>query len=137
MASCEIDPQIANGEESVLESIRGSENARERSKDKSIWIDLDNSPHVPFFVPIIRELEERGYRIALTARDAFQVCELANLNGLKYKRVGHHYGKQRLLKAYGLGVRTIQLFPTTWRMKPDIAVSHGSRSQMLAAATMG
>jgi len=103
----------------------------------NIWIDLDNSPHVPFFVPIIRELERRGYGIALTARDAFQVCELANLHGLKYKRVGHHYGKHRALKAYGLCVRTAELFPTAWSVKPDIAVSHGSRSQLLTAAIMG
>ena len=25
-----------------------------------IWVDLDNTPHVPFFKPIIRELEKRG-----------------------------------------------------------------------------
>ncbi len=137
MASCEIDPQIASGEEGAFGSAHEPQNVLDRIKDKSIWIDLDNSPHVPFFVPIIRELEQRGYRVALTARDAFQVCELADLNGLKYKRVGHHYGKHRLLKAYGLGVRTLQLFPSTWGMKPDIAVSHGSRSQMLAAATLG
>jgi predicted glycosyltransferase len=102
-----------------------------------IWIDLDNSPHVPLFVPIIGELERRGYKVALTARDAFQVCELADLNGLQYERVGRHYGKQSLMKAYGLIARTLQLFPTIWRVRPDIAVSHGSRSQTLAAATAG
>jgi len=98
-----------------------------------IWIDLDNSPHVPFFVPIIRELEQRGHSVTLTARDAFQVCQLANLFGLTYKRVGRHYGKHRVLKAYGLCVRTLQLFPAALSMKPDLAVSHGSRSQLLAA----
>jgi len=24
-----------------------------------LWIDLDNSPHVPLFAPIVRELESR------------------------------------------------------------------------------
>ncbi len=38
-----------------------------------IWIDLDNSPHVPFFVPIIEQLQERNYSIVVTARDCFQV----------------------------------------------------------------
>ena len=37
---------------------------------KKVWIDLDNSPHVPFFAPIVRELEARGCSIVLTARDA-------------------------------------------------------------------
>lgn len=100
----------------------------------NIWIDLDNSPHVPFFVPIIRELERRGHFITLTARDAFQVCGLAELFGLSYKRVGRHYGKHRILKAYGVCVRTVQLFPTALSTKPDLALSHGSRSQLLAAA---
>jgi len=100
----------------------------------NIWIDLDNSPHVPFFAPIIKELERRGHCVTLTARDAFQVCELADLFGLTYKRVGRHYGKHRVLKAYGLGVRALQLLPTTLSAKPDLALSHGSRSQLLVAA---
>ena len=31
------------------------------SQPKRIWIDLDNSPHVPFFRPIVDELRARGY----------------------------------------------------------------------------
>ena len=58
-----------------------------------IWIDLDNTPHVPFFKPIIRELENRGHTVVLTARDAFQVCELATRMGLPYKKVGKHMEK--------------------------------------------
>jgi hypothetical protein len=27
---------------------------------KKIWIDLGNSPHVPFFVPVIEELKAKG-----------------------------------------------------------------------------
>ena len=55
-----------------------------------VWIDLDNTPHVPFFIPVLRELERRGYEVILTARDAFQVCELADLKGLKYEKIGRH-----------------------------------------------
>ncbi len=67
-----------------------------------IWIDLDNTPHVPFFKPVIRELEQRGYTMVLTARDAFQVCELATRFNLAYTKVGRHYGKNRILKVLGL-----------------------------------
>src|ERR1035438_7051189 len=74
-----------------------------------IWIDLDNTPHVPFFRPIVRELEKRGYKVVLTARDAFQVCELATRSGLAYTKVGRHYGKNRLLKVLGLAWRSLQL----------------------------
>lgn len=96
-----------------------------------IWIDLDNTPHVPFFKPIIRELKKRGHSIVLTARDAFQVCELASRYGLVYKKVGRHYGKNRLMKVWGLGWRSVQLLPTALGSRPDLALSHGSRSQIL------
>jgi predicted glycosyltransferase len=96
-----------------------------------IWIDLDNTPHVPFFKPIIRELESRGHSVVLTARDAFQVCELAVKMGLNPKKVGHHYGKNRFMKVCGLGWRSLQLLPTVMKQRPDLALSHGSRSQIL------
>jgi len=96
-----------------------------------IWIDLDNTPHVPFFKPIIRELEKRGHSVALTARDAFQVCELATKMGLSPKKVGRHYGKNRFMKVWGLAWRSLQLLPTVLKNRPDLALSHGSRSQIL------
>ena len=30
---------------------------QQRTRGKKIWIDLENSPHVPFFKPIIEELK--------------------------------------------------------------------------------
>ncbi len=63
-----------------------------------IWIDLDNSPHVPFFIPIIEELQKRSYSIVLTARDCFQVRDLADLFHLNCKLIGHHSGKGKLRK---------------------------------------
>src|SRR5438477_11016431 len=96
-----------------------------------IWIDLDNTPHVPFFKPIIRELEKRDHRVALSARDAFQVCELATRFGLIYSTVGRHYGKNRIMKICGLVWRSLQLLPFVFREKPALALSHGSRAQIL------
>jgi predicted glycosyltransferase len=98
---------------------------------KKIWIDLDNTPHVPFFKPIIRELEMLGFTVILTARDAFQVCELATRFGLVYKKVGRHYGKNSVLKIGGLIWRTLQLLPLILRERPVMGLSHGSRSQIL------
>jgi predicted glycosyltransferase len=96
-----------------------------------IWIDLDNTPHVPFFIPIIRELENRGHRVVVTARDAFQVCELAKQKGLACLKIGRHYGKNSILKIFGLLWRSAQLLPFYLKEKPDIALSHGARSQLL------
>lgn len=103
------------------------------SRPKKIWIDLDNTPHIPFFAPIMEELEQRGYSVFLTARDCFQVCALADLFHFQYLRVGRHYGRRTVMKALGTSFRALQLLPSIWREKPDIAVSHGSRSQLLAA----
>lgn len=104
-----------------------------RAERKKIWIDLDNSPHVPFFNPLIKELKQQGCLVTLTARDCFQVCGLAELFGLQYKRIGRHYGKNKILKVVGTIIRSIQLLPTVLRERPAIAVSHGSRSQLIAA----
>ena len=103
------------------------------SPPKPIWIDLDNSPHVPFFRPIIRELNRRGFSVLVTARDAFQVCELADQAGIPYHRVGHHYGKHRVAKVAGLAIRAGQLWPVVRREWPVLAVSHGARSQIIAS----
>jgi predicted glycosyltransferase len=100
---------------------------------KKIWIDLDNSPHVPFFAPIIEELQKRGYCVLVTARDCFQVCDLARLLHVSCKPIGRHYGKHAILKLVGLCVRALQLAPTILRERPDLALSHGSRSQVLLA----
>jgi len=98
-----------------------------------IWIDLDNTPHVPFFIPIIRELERRGHRVVLSARNAFQVCELAGKKGLTFTQIGRHYGKNPIKKIVGLFWRAGQLAPFCFREKPGVVLSHGSRSQFLLA----
>jgi predicted glycosyltransferase len=96
-----------------------------------IWIDLENTPHIPFFQPIIKELNKRGHTVVLTARDAYQTCEMADLYGLQYQKIGHHYGKRMFLKAWGLGVRVIQLIPYLWSEKPALALNHGARAQTI------
>jgi len=104
---------------------------------KKIWIDLDNTPHIPFFRPIIDALMERGYQVKVTARDAFQVYDLADYFNIKYQRIGRHYGKNKFMKVVGLMVRSLQLLPTMIAEKPNLAVSHGSRTQLIAATMLG
>lgn len=102
-----------------------------------IWIDLDNSPHVPFFAPIIKEFEKRGYSVVLTSRDAYQVSELVDFFGLTCKKLGRHYGKNKILKVFGVCMRALQLVPLMLREKPALALSHGSRAQLLASFLLG
>ena len=109
-------------------------NARRQAR---IWIDLDNTPHVPFFKPIIRALGERGHKVAVSARDAFQVCEMADQAGLDYQKIGCHYGKNPILKIWGLAWRSLQLLPFVLRERPTLALSHGSRSQIFLCNLIG
>jgi uncharacterized protein len=85
----------------------------------------------------VEELQRRGYELILTARDCFQVCVLADLMALSYRRVGKHYGKNKLMKVTGTVLRSIELSPIILGAKPSLAISHGSRSQMLLAKTLG
>ena len=112
-------------------------NGRIAKQRPKIWIDLDNTPHVPFFDPIIDELKSRGFPLLLTARDAFQVCELADKKRLHYTKIGRHYGKNAAIKVAGLIYRALQLAPTVLREKPALGVSHGARSQLFLSNCLG
>lgn len=101
--------------------------------NRRIWIDIDNSPHVPFFLPIIQELQNQGFELLLTARDMYQVSELLDLYHLPCRVLGRHYGKNKLLKVFANCARTVQLIPIAARFRPDLAISHGSRAQILAS----
>ncbi len=129
--------QIFISKKPVLKQKIERESSMATSKQKKIWVDLDNSPHVPLFKPIIDELSHRGYDCMVTSRDCFQVAGLVDLYGLKCKTIGKHYGKHTLLKLFGLVYRGAQLAPPVIRAKPDIAISHGSRSQHLVSQLLG
>lgn len=104
---------------------------------KAIWIDLDNSPHVPLFAPLIKHYRESGVEVILTARNHSQTIELLENAGFSgtFEIIGEHYGKSKLHKIRGLLVRAKQLVSHLKKNKFDIkvAVSHGSRSMVLAA----
>jgi uncharacterized protein len=104
---------------------------------RKIWIDLDNTPHVPFFLPIIELLRKQGYEVFLTARDSYQVCEMVQFHHLTCKVVGSHWGKYRFFKVLGTCWRAIRLLPLIATEKPDLAVAHGSRTLTLCAALLG
>jgi len=51
--------------------------------------------------------------------------------------VGRHYGKHKILKLAGLGMRTLQLARALAGEKPDLAISHGSRAQLVVSRLSG
>src|SRR2546421_7266918 len=53
-----------------------------------IWIDLANSPHVPFFHALIPEFIARGHTSEISARDFAQTVELASKAGMMAHVIG-------------------------------------------------
>jgi len=98
-----------------------------------IWIDLGNSPHVPFFRALIPEFERRGHEVLLTARAFAQTVELAEAAGFEVAVIGGHGGRKLPGKAWNLWRRGRALAHWARKRKFDLAVSHNSHEQLLAA----
>ena len=103
-----------------------------------VWIDFDNSPHVHFFAPLIAVLRNRGIETVLTVRSHAQTEELARSYGMQFTVVGRHpvstYLPVRVLSTIS---RALRLAWFAHRLRPEIAMSHGSRAQTLAAWAVG
>lgn len=69
----------------------------------TVWIDIDNAPHVLFVAPIARELKQRGHRVLVTVRDFGYTRDLADQHGLDYRVIGSHWGGNKLLKVGEIG----------------------------------
>lgn len=102
-----------------------------------LWIDLDNSPHVPLFAPLIALLRKQGTEVMITARRFAQTVDLVEQLGIDATIVGEHAGRSKVKKVLNLPVRTLQLRNVVRRFAPHLALSHGSRTQVLAARLMG
>ena len=57
-----------------------------------VWIDISNSPQVPFFRPLIALLRGRGHDVEVTTRDYAQTLELLELHGIPHDVVGPRHG---------------------------------------------
>ena len=101
-----------------------------------IWIDLANSPHVPFFRALIPEFLARGHQVEITARDFAQTVELATKAGMLPHVIGGHGGGKLAGKAGNLVGRAAALRKWARDRGFDLAVSHNSYAQISAAAAL-
>jgi predicted glycosyltransferase len=102
-----------------------------------IWIDLANSPHVPFFHALIPEFTSRGHQIEITARDFAQTVELATKAGMVPHVIGGHGGGTFRGKAENLVGRAAALRKWARDRGINVALSHNSYAQIAAAAALG
>jgi len=98
-----------------------------------LWIDLANSPHVPFFKALTRRFIAEGHEIETTAREFAETIPLANAAGFAPHVVGAHAGRALSAKAGGMVNRAWALAAWARKRGFDLALSHNSYSQILAA----
>lgn len=98
-----------------------------------LWIDLANSPHVPFFRALANRFLAQGHEIETTAREFAETIPLAQTAGFAPEIVGVHAGRAVSAKAGSLMSRAWALAKWARRRDFDLAISHNSYSQILAA----
>ena len=97
------------------------------------WFDLDNSPHVPLFRPIFAELNKQQIPYLVTARDFAQTRDLLCLWNIEHTLIGQHGGKNKFKKILNLVTRSQELMHFVKGKDISLAVSHGSRTQVVTA----
>jgi predicted glycosyltransferase len=98
-----------------------------------VWIDFANSPHVPLFGPVIDRLQSDGDDVLLTARDHAQTVELALERWPDVSVIGGASPGGKVAKGLGILRRAEALRRFARRIRPDVALSHGSYAQVTAA----
>jgi predicted glycosyltransferase len=99
-----------------------------------VWIDLSNSPHPLLFAPIVRALEASDADVVLTARDNAQTIELARERwGDRVAVIGGESPPGRTAKGRAIARRVLDLRDWARAQRPDVALSHNSYAQIVAA----
>jgi len=103
-----------------------------------VWIDISNSPQVPFFRPLIGLLLRRGHEVEVTTREYAQTVELLELHGIPHELVGpRHGGADALGKGRAMAGRVWALREFARRRRFDLALSHASHELPLVARSLG
>jgi predicted glycosyltransferase len=98
-----------------------------------VWIDLANSPHPILFEPIVEELRGQGHEVVLTARDHAQTVALAAERWPDVRVIGRPSPRGRAAKARAIFGRAVELARFGRSERIDVAVSHNSYAQAVAA----
>jgi predicted glycosyltransferase len=104
---------------------------------RRFWIDLATPPQVLFFRPIWQELRRRNQPCLVTVRNFNRAPELASQFGIPHLVVGRHGGRGTLRKAVALLRRVAELVVVARHFAPELAVSHNSYAQAVAARLLG
>jgi predicted glycosyltransferase len=101
-----------------------------------IWVDITNSPHVPFFRPLLKLLRADGHEVEVTSRRYAQTLELLELHGIEATAIGSHGGRDRIGKARAELARLPALRRFASSRRFDLALTHGSHDLTLVARSL-
>jgi predicted glycosyltransferase len=101
-----------------------------------IWIDCSNSPHPLLFAPVARRLQTAGHEVLVTARDNAQTIALARERWPAVEVIGGASPRGRASKVAVLGERIADLRRWAAGARPDVALSHNSYAQIVAARSL-
>jgi uncharacterized protein len=102
-----------------------------------VWIDLSNSPHPLLFAPIARRLQGLGHEVGVTARDNAQTVELTLERWPDAAIIGGPSPRSRARKVEAMMARIPLLRRWAQDFRPDVALSHNSYAQIVAARLLG
>ena len=102
----------------------------------TIWIDFSNSPHILFFYPLIKKFKQDKISFLITIREFAQTKELSELFNLKHNKIGKHGGKIIIIKIFNILNRAYKLRHWARGKKIDLALSHSSYAQIIAAKSL-
>ncbi|HEU4972974.1 MAG TPA: DUF354 domain-containing protein [Gaiellaceae bacterium] len=103
-----------------------------------VWIDVSNSPQVPFFRPLLTLLRERGHEVRVTTREYAQTIELLTLHGIEHEVVGPpHGGAGAAGKTRAMAGRLRALRRYASGRGFDVALSHASHELPMVARSLG
>ena len=103
-----------------------------------VWIDVSNSPQVPFFRPLIALLCGRGHDVDVTTREFAQTIELLSLHGIEHEVVGPGHGGAGAAGEGSLDGRSAPGAATLRTAREfDIALSHASHELPMVARSLG
>ena len=103
----------------------------------NFWIDLENTPNVPFFEPIVKRLRKMNHTVYITCRDYSDIPALSKLYGIQGSTVGWYGGKNKIQKLFAGLLRSILLAKWARKKQIDLAVGFGSRTLALASGLLG
>jgi len=101
-----------------------------------IWFDFSNSPHPLLFAPVGRRLVEQGDEVVVTARDNAQTLDLTRERWPDVEVIGGASPRGRSSKVVTICDRIADLRRWAARVRPDVALSHNSYAQIVAARSL-